>query len=203
MARRVRESTLDSRDARVKLKIRGKPYWRSIGSGLHVGYRKGKDARRWVARLYVGDANYVVETLADADDFADADGVKVLTFWQAQERARQFAAGRMASSGKHMGPYTVADAIRDYLDHIAMKPSHYDVTKRLPAYVTPKLASTVVAKLTKAEVVAWHRGVAKEPPRVRTKDGQKQRHRAVDMHDSETIRRRQDSANRILGMLMA
>jgi integrase len=203
MARRIRESTLDSRDARLKLKIRGKPYWRSIGSGLHVGYRKGKDARRWVARLYVGDAHYVVETLADADDFADADGVKVLTFWQAQERARQFAAGRMASSGKHMGPYTVADAIRDYLDHIAMKPSHYDVTKRLTAYVTPKLASTVVAKLTKAEVVAWHRGVAKELPRVRTKDGQKQRHRAVDMHDSETIRRRQDSANRILGMLMA
>ena len=43
MARRIRESTLDSRDARVKLKVRGKPYWRSIGSGLHVGYRKGQD----------------------------------------------------------------------------------------------------------------------------------------------------------------
>src|SRR5262245_22419456 len=40
MARRIRESILDSRDARAKLKVRGKPYWRSIGSGLHVGYRK-------------------------------------------------------------------------------------------------------------------------------------------------------------------
>ena len=48
-----------------------------------------------------------------------------------------------------------------------------------------------------------HRAIAKEPPRVRTKDGERQRHRAVDMRDSETIRRRQDSANRILGMLMA
>jgi hypothetical protein len=54
MARRIRESILDSRDARAKLKVGGKPYWRSIGSGLHVGYRKGKDARRWVARIYVG-----------------------------------------------------------------------------------------------------------------------------------------------------
>ena len=42
MPRRVRESILDSRDARLKLKVRGKPYWRSIGAGLHVGYRKGR-----------------------------------------------------------------------------------------------------------------------------------------------------------------
>ena len=75
VARRIRESILDSRDARLKLKVRGKPYWRSIGAGLHVGYRKGKDARRWVARIYVGAGQYVVESIGYADDFADADGV--------------------------------------------------------------------------------------------------------------------------------
>src|SRR5262245_9736399 len=63
MARRIRESILDSRDARLKLKVRGKPYWRSIGAGLHVGYRKGKDARRWVARIYVGGGQYLVESI--------------------------------------------------------------------------------------------------------------------------------------------
>ena len=102
-----------------------------------------------------------------------------------------------------MGPYTVGDAIKDYLEHIAEKPSCYEVRRRLTAYVPAKLANTDIAKLTKADLAAWHRAIAKEPPRVRTKDGERQRHRAVDMRDSETIRRRQDSANRILGMFMA
>ena len=87
--------------------------------------------------------------------------------------------------------------------HIAEKPSCYEVRKRLAAYVPRKLAKTVIAKLTKAELAGWHRAIAKEPPRVRTKSGERQRHRAVDMRDPETIRRRRDSANRILGMLMA
>ena len=203
MARRIRESILDSRDARLKLKVRGKPYWRSIGFGLHVGYRKGKDARRWVARVYVGGGQYVVETMGQADDFADADGFEVLDFWQAQDRARKLAAKRTAKGGQRMGPYTVAAAVEDYLKHIAEKPSCYEVRKRLEAYLTPELASADVAKLTKDVLKAWHRGIAKEPPRVRTKAGGKQRYRAVDMRDPEIIRRRQDSANRILGMLMA
>ncbi len=203
LARRIRESTLDSRDARVKLKVRGKPYWRSIGSGLHVGYRKGRDARRWVARIYIGGGQYVVETIAEADDFADADGFGVLNFWQAQEQARQRADKRTAKGGQRMGPYTVAAAIKDYLDHIAEKQSAYAVRTRLAAYVTPALAGTDIAKLTKADLVTWQRAIAKAPPRARTKQGTKQQHRAVDMHDPEIIRRRQDSANRILGMLTA
>ena len=203
MARRIRESILDSRDARLKLKVRGKPYWRSIGAGLHVGYRKGKDARRWVARIYVGAGQYVVESIGYADDFADADGVNVLNFWQAQDHTRQLATKRTAKGGQRMGPYTVGDAIKDYLDHIAEKPSCYEVRKRLAAYVPAKLAKTEITKLTTADLAAWHRNIAQEPPRVRTRDGERQRHRAVDMRDTDTIRRRQDSANRILGMLMA
>src|SRR5262245_35341617 len=131
MARRIRESILDSRDARSKLKTRGKPYWHSIGSGLHVGYRKGKDARRWVARIYIGDGQYVVETMGQADDFADADGLHILNFWQAQDQARQLATKRTAKGGRRMGPYSVADAIKDYLEHIAPQASAYEVRKRL------------------------------------------------------------------------
>jgi integrase len=203
LPRRIRESTLDSREARLKLKPRGKPYWRAIGPGLHIGYRKGNNARRWVARIYVGAGQYVVESIGHADDTVDANGANVLTFWQAQDSARQLAAKRTATSGQRIGPYTVGAAIEDYLDHIAAKPSCYEVRKRLSAYVPPDLANIDIAKLTKANVAAWHRGIAKAPPRVRTREGFKQRFRAVDMRDPETIRRRQDSANRILGMLMA
>jgi hypothetical protein len=40
MARRVLDKNLDSKDARRKLKARGKPYFRTIEQGLHLGYRR-------------------------------------------------------------------------------------------------------------------------------------------------------------------
>ena len=83
---------------------------------------------------------YVVETMGQTDDFADADGVDVLNFWQAQDQARQLSAKRTAKSGHRMGRYTVGDAIKDYLEHICEKPSYYDVQKRLDAYVTMEMS---------------------------------------------------------------
>ena len=41
MSKTVRERKLDSPAARAKLKHSGKPYWRAIDTGLHLGYRKG------------------------------------------------------------------------------------------------------------------------------------------------------------------
>src|SRR6516165_9690860 len=65
MARRVHDKTLDSRDARRRLKIRGKPYYRAIERGLHLGYRRlgGDQAGTWVARHYIGGQQYEVERL--------------------------------------------------------------------------------------------------------------------------------------------
>jgi hypothetical protein len=40
MARKVKDKALDSREARSKLKVRGKSYWRTIERGLHLGYRR-------------------------------------------------------------------------------------------------------------------------------------------------------------------
>ena len=45
----------------------------------------------WVVRRYAGASTYVVETIAEADDYADANGTEVLTFWQAQDQARKIA----------------------------------------------------------------------------------------------------------------
>ena len=89
MARKVKDKALDSREARSKLKPRGKPYWRQIEQKLHLGYRrlKGKAGTWWV-RHYIGAQTYEVESLGIADDLSDADGVAVLSFWQAQDKAR-------------------------------------------------------------------------------------------------------------------
>src|SRR5262245_59374576 len=134
MAKKVREKALDSRAARDKLKVSGKPYYRSLDPELHLGYRKGKDTRRWVARIYLGNGQYKVETLGYADDVADADGKKVLSFWQAQEKARALvkpAAG---------GDYTVRQALKAYIESLDGKTTQAKTELRFNAYVPAELA---------------------------------------------------------------
>lgn len=44
MPKTVRDSSLETRAARARLKVAGKPYYRAVDEGLHLGYRKGKTA---------------------------------------------------------------------------------------------------------------------------------------------------------------
>ena len=113
MARRVRNTGLESRAARGKLKPSGKPYYKTIGEGLHLGYRKGATVGKWVVRRYAGDQTYITDTMATADDIEDADGTHILNFWQAQDRAREVG-GRLV----YTGPYRVREALEAYLDHL-------------------------------------------------------------------------------------
>ncbi|HME85333.1 MAG TPA: integrase, partial [Roseiarcus sp.] len=95
MARHVRNPKLDSRTAREKLKPSDKPVYSDLGNKVHLGYRKGKRGGSWVLRRYLGDEKkYVTETIAEADDVADADGVNVLDYRQAQDAARALMAAR-------------------------------------------------------------------------------------------------------------
>jgi integrase len=178
MARRIRDKDIESRAARTKLKARGKPYFKSIGNGLHIGYRKGKSEGKWVVRRYVGDQNYTVETIATADDITEADGVHVLDFWQAQDRARE-----VAGSKKYVGPYRVKDAIDAYLDRMGPDRNHL-TTLRAGKHIIPKLGDKLVDDLTAEELRAWHRGM-------------------VHGDDADHQRKSKVSANRVLAMLKA
>ncbi|PBB77912.1 integrase [Mesorhizobium sp. WSM3879] len=203
MAKRVRDATLDSKDARKKLKPRGKPYYRSIGPGLHVGYRKGKDAGRWVVRMYVGNQDYRVETIADADDQLDANGSTVLTFWQAQDKAREVHKAMSGDGGKVAGVYTVKDAIDDYLLWMeGNRKSSRDARWRAEALIIPELGEIDLAKLDAKRIRKWHSGVATTAPRVRTKEGKEQQFRELG-EDSESVRQRRATANRVLTTLKA
>src|SRR5262245_45869066 len=113
MARRVRDTNLESRAGRAKLKPSGKPYYKAIGEGIHIGYRKGKVEGKWVVRRYVGAQAYTTDTIGIADDVADADGRYILNFWQAQDKARQ-----VGNKIAYAGPYRVNDAIEDYLTYL-------------------------------------------------------------------------------------
>jgi integrase len=188
MARRIKDRDLDSRDARRKLKVSGKPYWRSIGRGLHLGYRKGKTGSVWVVRQYQGDQQYKLETIAQADDTEDANGIDILDFWQAQEAARKFRLG-----ARKIGAYTVKDAVRDYLEYLGDKPSYNDAKLRLNAFAIPTFGNKSVNEIEAGQLRKWHREMSKRPAR----------YRRGDLADPEVARKRQVSANRCLTYLKA
>ena len=162
MAKKVGEKLLDTRAARAKFLASGKPYYRAIDPEFHLGYRKGKDARRWVARVYLGGGEYRVETIGYADDIADADGVTVLTFWQAQEKARAMKRGATAKYDPTR--YTVRHAIADYVEYLDGKPTQFRTKQRLAIYVPPALADKPVSEVTAEDLDGWLRGMTKLPP---------------------------------------
>jgi len=125
MARTVKDARLETRAARQRLAISGVPYYRSLDPNVHIGYRRGASGGRWVLRWYRGEGGYKVETIGTADDKADADGVAVLSFAQAQAlcRERHVAHTRVARGmpAKASGPFTVGDAIEGYLTYLDSK----------------------------------------------------------------------------------
>lgn len=209
MARTVRYTNLETRTARLRLQVRGKPYFMLLHEGLHLGYRRlARGNGTWSARWYAGEQTYQLRKIGQADDYAGADGRGVLTFAQAQEAARDLhkaeqrkAAG--ADEDAHEGPFTVQDAATLYLEWFQEHRKSYDETKQaIDAHILPALGDIEVAKLTTTRIRKWHEALAKQPARLRTRPGQAQRHRPMPS-DPDGIRARRATANRLLTVLKA
>jgi integrase len=210
MARKVRDTNLETRTARLRLAARRKPYWRVLESGLHLGYRRLKDGSgSWVARRFVGNGRYLEMRLSAADDFQDADGDTVHAFDQAQAAARKWhrLENRTARGlGTKDGPYTVEDACRDYLadrEAAGMK-SLYTARLAINAHIIPRLGAVALADLTRKHVRDWHLALTKAPRRVRTKrEAKAQAFKNIDTSDPDAVRARMATANRLLNILKA
>ncbi len=206
MARTVRDANLETRTARARLKASGKPYYRAIDAGLHLGYRKGKTGGKWVARRYVGNQNYRLETIGAADDTIDPDGAEILSFAQAQAKARElFVARKREANGlaAHSGPYTVEDCLTDYLEWMdGNRKSARDARYRANAFIIPKLGSKECVKLTTKDLQRWLEEIAAAPARVRTRKGDKQQFRESGAN-AEGKRPRRATANRTLTVFKA
>jgi integrase len=201
MARRVRDNNLDTRTARGKLKVRGKPYYRSIDPGLHLGYRRlTGGVGKWVVRLYQGEQNYLVETIATADDLSDANGADVLTFAQAQTKARL-----LRDTATKAGPYTVGKALADYFAFLRSsgRAEHLvaDTEQRAASLIEPALGDVEVAELTIKQLRDWRDNLVKAGARTRSGKNKPQKFRPVSNEDA--LRRRRSSANRNWATLRA
>jgi integrase len=212
MPRKVRDAALETRTARHRLKLRKEPYYRLIEPGLHLGYRKlANGPGTWLVRRHNGEAAtgspYTRENLITgggilviADDYSDADGKAVLSFGQAQERAKAHRPAAGADDGK---PYTVARAMDDYIAFLREhRRTANDAASRNRVHIRPAFGTVEISRLTAKKIRDWLSALAKEPPRLRTRDGEDQKFRKI-AQDDETKRRRQASANRTFTVLKA
>jgi hypothetical protein len=112
MARKPRASQIETRSSRLRLPMRRKPHsFTVISPGISLGYRRTHTAGTWVMRAADGKGGAWTKRVGLADDFEDADGEHVLTWWQATDKARKLARGTDEDSGR---PATVADAVASY-----------------------------------------------------------------------------------------
>jgi hypothetical protein len=209
MARQIRNANLETRNARRRLKVQGKPYWTAINQGLHIGYRKRSSGGTWIARRLCENGKYTEARLGTADDFQDADNMTVLDFVQSQDAARKWSIIEIRKEQGFEEPvktnYTVSDALQDYLAHYSVEGKGYSVTKAsINAHIlTEDISKVTLDRLTAKKITDWHHNLAAKPARLRTKKtAEKHNIRAVS--DSvEAKRRRRATANRVLTILKA
>lgn len=232
MARTKRSSKLDSKK-RLGLEV-GKRHMDQISQGQYLIYQRPRNgaAGSWLARGYDAATRKQAQyRLGTADDFNDADGDGILTFAQAQEKAKVWfkdcqTIKKAAEQGEviSIAPYTVENAILDYLDdgkRRGMKAlGRTELAAR--AHILPALGSIEVPKLTRAKIESWLNKLAESARRVRTKKFQpsdallpKPRNFKVPRvpkpipappappSTPDEKRARKDSANRVLTVLKA
>ena len=203
MARRIRYFELENRTTRDRLRP-GRSHWRALDPGrLSLGYRRKRKAApgQWLKRVYIGTdsrgiGHYRQSIIATADDFADPDGINVLSFGQAQLRARD-----VKEPGFLM---TVGEAVTAYIACLAARGQKTDDTnRRAVAHILPHLGDIEVEKLTTAQIRDWLARLASAPAFVRSKRDSARKFKNAPLHDPEVIRRRRSSANRVLTVLKA
>ena len=201
MAGMIREAPIRSRTSRAKLKRGRQPHLVSLVTGrAALGYvrKPGTPAGRWILRRLV-EGDYRVAPLGVADDMIDADGDRVLSFEQAEAKARAMLERPAAVTGR----LTVRQAMDRY---IAFKRDSgqpvADLISRTNAHILPPLGDRLVAELTSEQLRKWLVTLAAMPAMTRSKRDGKQSYRAEPQTD-EDVRRRRSSANCVLTMLRA
>ncbi len=207
MVSSARKSSLETRSARARLRARRAPYYAKVAKGLRLGYYRGVKGGTWIGSRYRSEGSYETISLGNADDHLAADNIKVFDYWQAQDALRKWSEQQTLIDEGLMqaGPYTVADAVRDYLDEIRAEKKPEAVRNAeiiFNAFVLPELGEALVSKLTPDRLTRWRNSIAERPRRVRTRIGAAQAYGDAG-RDDETRRRRKATANRILTMFKA
>jgi integrase len=156
LARRPRASRLESRINRLKFSVREKPHdFTVISPGIALGYRRNQTAGTWVVRVADGKGGNWTKRVCLADDYENADGKNIATYWQAVDLARQLARGN-DDAGR---PITIKEAVDSYERDLIARGGSVANAGRIRKHLTPTLAAKPVGLLTARELAAWRDGL--------------------------------------------
>jgi integrase len=158
MARKVSFSALESRSARLRLKIRRRPYsGPSLARGISLMYRRNGTNGTWVIKASDGHGAYWTKGFALADDFEDADAKNVLTFHQAQDAAKKLARGE--DGGADSAPITVDGALTAYKSDLEARGANPYNADWPRVHLSSGVGTKPVAVLAAAELKKWRDGL--------------------------------------------
>jgi hypothetical protein len=159
LARSVRHSTFESRTARLKLQIRGKPYrGPKLGRGLRMDYRRNVHNGSYVAVMANGKGGYETDAVCQADDYDDADPARgIYDFFGAcdlvKQRAR--APGDDGDGAGGLAPITWSGALKDYGEDLKARGAGTYNAEHPRAHLSATLLARPVQALTAAELKKW------------------------------------------------
>lgn len=200
VARTVGGGAIEYRTRRLRLAVRGKPYYVGTGAqGLHLGYRRVADQNgTWIVRRHFGGTQpYESERFGQADDYSDADGIEVLTYHQAMERLK----GENAPIRKG-NPYTGDMAVKDYLAYLSGDGKNARSSRgKLEHYFLKKFAQVPLQNITRGMLADWKEWVVKYTRGRSVKNGEPKPAPLID--PEEVLRRRRVTANRVINSVQA
>ena len=203
MAQKARDSRLEKRSNRLKLKL-GERHFKILDTGVALCYRRTSESYgTWSVRLVLANGRYRLEALGTADDHIEANGQTVLSFGEAQAKALARHKQLQRDGGIVKGPFTVGQAVEHYVEWFRVHRRAVATTEaNIKAHILPKWKDLEVAELTSKQIKAWHSALANKPARKRTKLGASLAYREAPK-DDDAKRSRKSTANRILTILKA
>jgi integrase len=134
-----------------------------------LGYRRIANKNgSWIGFTYQGSSGkYSERAFAQADDYSEADGAEVLTYYDAMQRV-----SKEAPPVRHAGSYTARNAVTDYVAWLKRnRKTEADAKARLEAYVVTHFGDRPLASLKPADFERWIEWALAHKPRGRLKDG--------------------------------
>jgi integrase len=162
MARRSRSTHLETRTARLKLAQRKKPYTARIAPGVRLGYRRNATAGTWSVIAADGRGGNWMKAFAAADDFEEANERTVLTFWDAQDKARMLARGSKGADDEDDKPITVRQALDRYETDLGLRGGDMRNVRRVRFHLPHSLAAKAVVLLSVRELRHWRDALIKK-----------------------------------------
>jgi integrase len=153
MARRIRSASLENRTTRLKLEVRRRPYTVSVARGIRLAYRRNQGGGTWSVIKSVGVDGVWLQKFAIADDHEEANGVTVMSFWEASEAARKIARGDGSNGEIDAGrPATVSEAVAAYARDLQAREAAESNAGWLPRHLPQLMMSKPVSLLTAREI---------------------------------------------------